>query len=157
MTYHIRVNPQFPGPELTCGWYTNVFHSLLLPSQFLFRYETLRMLNNWSNRPNTACSTKYSAAILYVTLSTGAIFAIAYYFVTENQDISTSAPKIRRQNKYSNSHITRRTLLDDENWQMPLPNCIVDWLYWLYLFLSLIHIWRCRRSTLCRSRWSPYH
>ena len=26
----------------------------------------------------------------------------------------------------------------------------------LYM-LSLIHIWRCRRSTLCRSRWSPYH
>ena len=25
------------------------------------------------------------------------------------------------------------------------------------LSLSLIHIWRCRRSTLCRSRWSPYH
>ena len=25
------------------------------------------------------------------------------------------------------------------------------------LKLSLIHIWRCRRSTLCRSRWSPYH
>ena len=23
--------------------------------------------------------------------------------------------------------------------------------------LSLIHIWRCRRSTLCRSRGSPYH
>ena len=23
--------------------------------------------------------------------------------------------------------------------------------------LSLIHIWRCRRSTTCRSRWSPYH
>ena len=27
----------------------------------------------------------------------------------------------------------------------------------LLLSLSLIHIWRCRRSTLCRSRWSPYH
>ena len=25
------------------------------------------------------------------------------------------------------------------------------------MYLSLIHIWRCRRSTLCRSRWSPYH
>ena len=25
------------------------------------------------------------------------------------------------------------------------------------LRLSLIHIRRCRRSTLCRSRWSPYH
>ena len=23
--------------------------------------------------------------------------------------------------------------------------------------LSLIHIWRCRRSHKCRSRWSPYH
>ena len=25
------------------------------------------------------------------------------------------------------------------------------------LELSLIHIWRCRRSYACRSRWSPYH
>ena len=25
------------------------------------------------------------------------------------------------------------------------------------LRLSLIHIWRCRRSYACRSRWSPYH
>ena len=23
--------------------------------------------------------------------------------------------------------------------------------------LSLIHIWRCRRNSACRSRWSPYH
>ena len=29
-------------------------------------------------------------------------------------------------------------------------------LYYVHM-LSLIHIWRCRRSTLCRSRWSPYH
>ena len=29
--------------------------------------------------------------------------------------------------------------------------------YSLVYILSLIHIWRCRRSTLCRSRWSPYH
>ena len=27
----------------------------------------------------------------------------------------------------------------------------------LWLRLSLIHIWRCRRSYACRSRWSPYH
>ena len=25
------------------------------------------------------------------------------------------------------------------------------------LILSLIHIWRCRRYAVCRSRWSPYH
>ena len=28
---------------------------------------------------------------------------------------------------------------------------------WLKEHLSLIHIWRCRRYSLCRSRWSPYH
>ena len=27
----------------------------------------------------------------------------------------------------------------------------------LMLYLSLIHIWRCRRRLRCRSRWSPYH
>ena len=26
-----------------------------------------------------------------------------------------------------------------------------------HLGLSLIHIWRCRRPRVCRSRWSPYH
>ena len=26
-----------------------------------------------------------------------------------------------------------------------------------HLHLSLIHIWRCRRNSACRSRWSPYH
>ena len=30
-------------------------------------------------------------------------------------------------------------------------------LYSAVLHLSLIHIWRCRRSYACRSRWSPYH
>ena len=32
--------------------------------------------------------------------------------------------------------------------------CLV-WL--IHMSLSLIHIWRCRRSYACRSRWSPYH
>ena len=26
-----------------------------------------------------------------------------------------------------------------------------------HIYLSLIHIWRCRRIERCRSRWSPYH
>ena len=28
---------------------------------------------------------------------------------------------------------------------------------WREHCLSLIHIWRCRRYAVCRSRWSPYH
>ena len=27
----------------------------------------------------------------------------------------------------------------------------------IFMALSLIHIWRCRRAAACRSRWSPYH
>ena len=27
----------------------------------------------------------------------------------------------------------------------------------IWPYLSLIHIWRCRRIRRCRSRWSPYH
>ena len=41
----------------------------------------------------------------------------------------------------------------------PLENLAPLWILRLHYgqWLSLIHIWRCRRSTLCRSRWSPYH
>ena len=49
----------------------------------------------------------------------------------------------------------------------PSWRLVVSWLATTYThththththtYLSLIHIWRCRRSTLCRSRWSPYH
>eukprot|EP00826_Nyctotherus_ovalis_P033469 TRINITY_DN27135_c0_g1_i1.p1 TRINITY_DN27135_c0_g1~~TRINITY_DN27135_c0_g1_i1.p1 ORF type:complete len:119 (+),score=5.29 TRINITY_DN27135_c0_g1_i1:61-417(+) len=28
---------------------------------------------------------------------------------------------------------------------------------WTQFYLSLIHICRCRRYAVCRSRWSPYH
>ena len=58
-------------------------------------------------------------------------------------------------------------------WFSKIPSPIYSTLEYLYIdtkhfnvwltfskwerFLSLIHIWRCRRSTLCRSRWSPYH
>ena len=36
-----------------------------------------------------------------------------------------------------------------------------SWMYathrLMVIHLSLIHIWRCRRYAVCRSRWSPYH
>ena len=32
-----------------------------------------------------------------------------------------------------------------------------DFMSGIIVDLSLIHIWRCRRSYACRSRWSPYH
>ena len=47
--------------------------------------------------------------------------------------------------EYRRTAIGSRARATRSNWQQP------------GLDLSLIHIWRCRRSTLCRSRWSPYH
>ena len=46
----------------------------------------------------------------------------------------------------------RSPLLSADKWQSTAVDtqCSV-------LSLSLIHIWRCRRYSLCRSRWSPYH
>ena len=43
-------------------------------------------------------------------------------------------------------HVTRTTI--SQHTRHGVEQCTM---------LSLIHIWRCRRSTLCRSRWSPYH
>ena len=43
----------------------------------------------------------------------------------------------------------------------PRRNHVCKLLSWnfqgLRFYLSLIHIWRCRRIERCRSRWSPYH
>ena len=38
-----------------------------------------------------------------------------------------------------------------------LPFILFSFVSLLLMRLSLIHIWRCRRYSLCRSRWSPYH
>ena len=62
---------------------------------------------------------------------------------------------------------TRLLMLSDHSWFGP-DHCKTSVEFFLSLsrillyvcaqcILSLIHIWRCRRSTLCRSRWSPYH
>ena len=74
---------------------------------------------------------------------------------------------------------SRRSLMRSDNElcfiYTPVAQCCYVTIYWLLQTdsvntvrwsgssnvimppLSLIHIWRCRRSTLCRSRWSPYH
>eukprot|EP00826_Nyctotherus_ovalis_P009129 TRINITY_DN12397_c0_g1_i4.p2 TRINITY_DN12397_c0_g1~~TRINITY_DN12397_c0_g1_i4.p2 ORF type:complete len:110 (-),score=18.55 TRINITY_DN12397_c0_g1_i4:17-346(-) len=43
--------------------------------------------------------------------------------------------------------------LTDENKKLKLKNSIME----NRINLSLIHICRCRRYAVCRSRWSPYH
>ena len=46
------------------------------------------------------------------------------------------------------------------NRKTALINCLIVRIIFvcgIVVFLSLIHIWRCRRDPQCRSRWSPYH
>ena len=56
------------------------------------------------------------------------------------------------------SHLSRQ-VGEDKNRNLILLQDIQSMFcaIWTESVLSLIHIWRCRRSTLCRSRWSPYH
>eukprot|EP00826_Nyctotherus_ovalis_P026696 TRINITY_DN2082_c0_g1_i27.p2 TRINITY_DN2082_c0_g1~~TRINITY_DN2082_c0_g1_i27.p2 ORF type:complete len:151 (-),score=39.53 TRINITY_DN2082_c0_g1_i27:17-469(-) len=52
------------------------------------------------------------------------------------------------------------SLLPQETYLCPIilfPRLLLRYTALGVLGLSLIHICRCRRSTLCRSRWSPYH
>ena len=55
--------------------------------------------------------------------------------------------------KYVEDDTTVQTVFAEKQPSKGVENYFTDAL----LYLSLIHIWRCRRSTLCRSRWSPYH
>ena len=52
--------------------------------------------------------------------------------------------------KPTNTYGGEDSCSSDLSWLVSRPKLIQQ-------YLSLIHIWRCRRSTLCRSRWSPYH
>ena len=73
----------------------------------------------------------------------------------------TSSPKIwRKGNAIANCplrfcHVSK--FLSSDCLHYNAIKVIKSFFLILYLQLSLIHIWRCRRSTLCRSRWSPYH
>ena len=65
---------------------------------------------------------------------------------------------------YSDTTVTLQWHFSDTSvtlqWHYSDTTVTLQWHYsdtTVTLQLSLIHIWRCRRSTLCRSRWSPYH
>eukprot|EP00826_Nyctotherus_ovalis_P006440 TRINITY_DN11528_c0_g3_i3.p1 TRINITY_DN11528_c0_g3~~TRINITY_DN11528_c0_g3_i3.p1 ORF type:complete len:136 (-),score=10.65 TRINITY_DN11528_c0_g3_i3:12-419(-) len=51
------------------------------------------------------------------------------------------------------------SLIDRKNIKIPFQwnNEIFDSGVYMIQYLSLIHICRCRRYAVCRSRWSPYH
>ena len=58
----------------------------------------------------------------------------------------------------SSSHLWC-SLIVTTSWEVKshlITSSALGWIHLVHL-LSLIHIWRCRRYSLCRSRWSPYH
>ena len=58
--------------------------------------------------------------------------------------------------KYLVCHAQDRRILHGITQAQIAYNYIIRILY-VFIDLSLIHIWRCRRLLTCRSRWSPYH
>ena len=79
---------------------------------------------------------------------------IQFQWQTKSEKVLFQCQNVSTQQNVSQSTVTScssdkrfysaKRLLQYRQWHF--PQC-----------LSLIHIWRCRRSTLCRSRWSPYH
>ena len=68
-------------------------------------------------------------------------------------DLSNSASR----EPTNNPQWLSRYLKDSSSVRENVPHPNYDFLNQQDLDLSLIHIWRCRRYSLCRSRWSPYH
>ena len=66
--------------------------------------------------------------------------------------IDSPVHRFRALQQQMPNHLSRSRLCADyqrlRGWYRLLP---------AHSKLSLIHIWRCRRYSLCRSRWSPYH
>ena len=58
------------------------------------------------------------------------------------------------KNQATKSQLTEA---DMTRWRPARAGLRPNWAWCCSPFLSLIHIWRCRRSYACRSRWSPYH
>ena len=54
---------------------------------------------------------------------------------------------IRSWRSTSNNYTSKNVKIEPEKFRPNVKS----------IHLSLIHIWRCRRSYACRSRWSPYH
>ena len=64
--------------------------------------------------------------------------------------INLSPEILQHRNSLISTSQTNSVLNSHTSWHLITALIVLS-------LLSLIHIWRCRRSTLCRSRWSPYH
>ena len=62
-------------------------------------------------------------------------------------DFQVTCSKVKVKPLFSAHCVVRSILFGPFSWS--IPNLVQG--------LSLIHIWRCRRYAVCRSRWSPYH
>ena len=60
-------------------------------------------------------------------------------------------------NKDCNQQMTLKVCTPEVITISAFRQAIYHFLFVACCYLSLIHIWRCRRSYACRSRWSPYH
>ena len=76
--------------------------------------------------------------------------------VRRNSPWTCSCEHVRKlmNSRYPIPVVWRNYLRHGKNGLLTLANGKIEL---VLIELSLIHIWRCRRSTLCRSRWSPYH
>ena len=81
-------------------------------------------------------------------------FGIRKWSVTEtiNDELKNVAQLVHSRHRSVFNFAIKRPL------QNSYPKiCSLHYFFVPLWYLSLIHIWRCRRLLTCRSRWSPYH
>ena len=82
-------------------------------------------------------------------------------FFWQNSDFCPFWPKITKKgflviSRYFNRYILMN-LMSNKHIIRPVMVFKSEKIFLATMWLSLIHIWRCRRRLRCRSRWSPYH
>ena len=104
------------------------------------------------------------------TITANQLFTENKAQLTQKQCTSTSINQILPKTRFPGQHFVARLGWNPELWTAKLGPKKLETPFYRVIHnifrhidpfrrinLSLIHIWRCRRSTLCRSRWSPYH
>ena len=168
-----RMNPCLehfqPKPFTVQGYcekliFGNHYSYILLPDGKRNRYQEIKVPTSLSSTLEVLNSNKFEPCQIYqycnILASIQLRFIILSPCVLDCQAILENVlPPLGFIYRIMNESWSTWEILGEESticdpmWQNPPLDTLAE----APLALSLIHIWRCRRSTLCRSRWSPYH
>ena len=140
--------------EKVCTHILRHFHIACesLPPVQGFSWKTQRLWMFWRRR--TFTTTRIDLRAKQGQLSTNVCLMMSCNWCDPGQHIPSIAFRHPSPNSASFSYATEGALFISAQLSTDAVSALRKV---RVLILSLIHIWRCRRASMCRSRWSPYH